>query len=54
MRNGQTSKDPDSGSLETPAFVDDTASKTGRSRSVIAEEVKIATAFTPDDLNTPH
>lgn len=32
--------DPDSGSV--PAFIDDTAQRTGRSRTVIAEEVKIA------------
>ena len=38
--------DPESGSAR--AFIDDTAAKTGRSRSVIAEEVKLARDLAPD------
>ncbi len=40
--------DPESGSVSVAAFVDDTAAKTGRSRSVIAEEVKIGRDLAPD------
>lgn len=40
---GKKAKDPESGSfVPVPAFIDDTAQRTGRSRTVIAEEVKIA------------
>lgn len=41
------SKDPDSGSLPA-SFIDDTATRTGRSRTVVAEEVQIAKSIAPD------
>jgi ParB family chromosome partitioning protein len=43
---GARDQDPESGSC--PSFVDDTSSKTNRSRSTIAEEVKIAESIVPD------
>ncbi len=43
MRNGQTSKDADSASLETRSFVKDTAAKTKISGRTIEEEVQVAT-----------
>lgn len=47
--NGRWKKksDPDSGS-DTPAFIDDTAAKTHRSRSGVAEDVQIAKSLAPD------
>lgn len=50
MRNGQTSKKTESDSLpkdeirqtDKPSFVEDTAKKTGRSETVIKEEIQIA------------
>jgi N6-adenosine-specific RNA methylase IME4 len=42
---GGKARDPDSGSLVS--FVDDTAAKTGRARSTIAEEVRIAQQLDP-------
>jgi hypothetical protein len=48
MRNGQTSKDADSASLEIPSFVADTATKTDVSSRVIHEEIQIAKNLTPE------
>lgn len=48
MRNGQTSKETDSVSLETKSFVEDTSDKLNKSQTVIRDSIKIAKDIAPE------